>query len=342
MIGDDRYILDTVLDWHASGRRFHFATVLKTWGASPRPAGAWMAWRDDGAIVGSLSGGCIEDALLRRWRAGALQSNAPQCLAFGGAADPDVRLPCGAVIEVLVEPVPPIEVFASLRDGIAAGALMRRRVDIVSGEASAAVCGDDEVANRPVFRLECGLLETLHGPRWRVFIVGASDLGRQLASLAASLDFAVTVCDPRQEYVAAWTLDSVPVLVDMPDDALAGWKPDARSAIVAVSHDPKIDDLVLIDGLKTPAFYIAAVGSQATSAKRRERLALFDLAPEEVARLHAPAGLPIGSRTPAEIALSILAEMVAERRREPEAAGSPACAAADARDDVPDLPGAGR
>jgi len=311
MDGDDLHVLDTVLDWHASGDRFHLATVLRTWGASPRPPGSWMAWRDDGAIVGSVSGGCIEDELLYRWRHGEFEQTAPRRVVFGGPDDPGarpLRLPCGAVIELLIEVAPDPGHLHALRDGIVAGRLMARRVDIESGRCAASAAAADAG-----FSFGAGVVSSVHGPRWRLFIVGACDIGRHLASMAPALGFVVSVCDPREEYRAVWDLDALPVLADMPDDALLAWLPDTRSAVVTVSHDPKIDDLALIDALKSPAFYIAAVGSLVTSAQRRERLALFDLSAHEIARLHAPAGLPIGSRTPAEIALSILAELVAER-----------------------------
>lgn len=309
MSGDDLHILDSVLAWHTAGRRFHLATVLKTWGASPRPPGSWMAWRDDAAIVGSVSGGCIEDELLHRWRGGRLGTGAqPQCLIFGGPDDRTLRLPCGASVEVLVEPAPDIEALRRLRDGIAAGRSMARSLRLDNGQASIS-----EAAPDAAFGLDAGVLTSIHGPRWRLFIVGACDIGRQLATLAGALDFVVSICDPREEYRASWTIADLPVLPGMPDDELLAWQADRRSAIVTVSHDPKLDDLALIDALQSPAFYVAAVGSQASSAKRRERLALFDLEPAAIKRLHAPAGLAIGSRTPAEIALSILAEMVALR-----------------------------
>lgn len=310
MTGDDLHILNTLLGWQAAGTSCCLATVLRTWGASPRPPGSLMAWREDGAIVGSVSGGCIENELLLRWRAGRISSTLPQRLLFGGRNDAQLRLPCGAEVEVMVEAAPDMAKLLLLRDGIAAGQAMARWVDLASGRTQVCAAGPEAA-----FALDGSVVTSIHGPRWRLFVVGACDIGRHLAGMATALDFVVTVCDPREEYRASWDVPGHPVVADMPDDAVTAWQPDARSAIVTVSHDPKIDDLALISALASPAYYVAAVGSGATSARRRERLAMFDLAPDQIDRLHAPAGLPIGSRTPGEIGLSILAEMVAERGR---------------------------
>ena len=151
------------------------------------------------------------------------------------------------------------------------------------------------------------------GPRWRLLIVGAGQIGRYLAPMAAAVGFDVTVCDPRFEAEAAWDVALAPMVRDMPDDFLLHWQPDAHSAVVAVSHDPKIDDLLLLEALKSAAFFIGAIGSLANQAKRRERLAGFDLSAGEIARLRGPVGLDIGSRTPPELAVSIAAELVAVR-----------------------------
>ncbi len=172
---------------------------------------------------------------------------------------------------------------------------------------------------------------TLHGPRWRLFIIGAGPLSRFLAQIAAGMDYRVTVCDPREEYRGGWHVPGVTLVHAMPDDLVIDAKLDARSAVVALTHDPKLDDLALMEALKSEAFYVGAIGSRANNAKRRERLKLFDLTDVELARLHGPIGLYIGSKTPAEIAISILAEMTAVKNARATDATHAACGRTDAR-----------
>ena len=157
-------------------------------------------------------------------------------------------------------------------------------------------------------------LRTVHGPAWRLLIIGAGQIARYLAQMAQALDYDITVCEPREAYRPAWDLPGTRLLATMPDDTLLAMEPDARCAVVALTHDPKLDDMVLLEALRSPAFYVGALGSRANNMRRRERLAQhFGMAADELARLHGPVGLPIGSRTPPEIALAILAEMTAVR-----------------------------
>jgi len=156
-------------------------------------------------------------------------------------------------------------------------------------------------------------LRALFGPRWRLLIIGAGQLSRVLAQMALALDFEVICCDPREEYHLTWDVPGTTFSKAMPDDLVLELQLDPHSAVVAVTHDPKLDDMVLLEALKSPAFYIGALGSRVNTAKRRERLALFDLSEQEIDRLHGPIGLHLGSRTPAEIAVAILAEVIAVR-----------------------------
>jgi xanthine dehydrogenase accessory factor len=164
-----------------------------------------------------------------------------------------------------------------------------------------------------VLRFDGDRLQTVHGPRWRLLIIGAGQLSRYLAQMAQALDYQVIICDPREEYAETWDVEGARLDRGMPDDVVNAMDLDARSAVVAVTHDPKLDDLALIEALKSPAFYVGALGSRLNTEKRRERLAQFDLSQAELARLHGPVGLRIGSKTPPEIAVSILAEMTAVR-----------------------------
>jgi len=154
-------------------------------------------------------------------------------------------------------------------------------------------------------------LTTIHGPRYRMLVIGASQVSRYLAQMALGLDYQVTVCDPRSEYEETWDVAGAPLVKTMPDDTVVAMRLDERCAVIALTHDPKLDDLALLEALKSKAFYVGALGSRANNAKRRRRLKDFDLTDDEIARLHGPIGLRIGSRTPPEIAVSILAEVTA-------------------------------
>ena len=161
------------------------------------------------------------------------------------------------------------------------------------------------------------ILTTVHGPRWRLLIIGAGQLSKYVAMMAQALDYDVIVCDPREEYAVTWDVPNTTLLREMPDDVVVELNLDSHSAVVAVTHDPKLDDLALIEALKSPAFYVGALGSRLNTQKRRERLEQFDLSKEELARLHGPVGLRIGSKTPPEIAVAIIAEMTAVRHEVP-------------------------
>jgi xanthine dehydrogenase accessory factor len=202
---------------------------------------------------------------------------------------------------------------------IAAGSVFFREVDLVSGawQFREARATDQTDISDSVF-------SCLHGPRWRMLIIGASEIGVYLAEIAKTLDFRVTVCDPRDGYRDAWRVSDTTLTTEMPDDAVRQMVPDEHSVVIAVSHDPKLDDMALMEALNTRAFYVGAVGSQKTSDERRQRLTGLDVSPANAARLHGPVGLAIGSRTPPEIAVAIAAELVAARNRRVLVAAQPA------------------
>lgn len=318
----DVVVLRTLRGWRAAGRRALLATVVRTWGSSPRPVGSIMALCEDGAVVGSVSGGCIEDDLIDRHtrayaQAGAaadgtdhrIPSGPPSFVKYGVSADEAHRfgLPCGGTLEVLVEPAPDVPSLRLLAKRLDEGRLMRRTVEVATGAVAL-----DDACRGDVLQWDRQRLSTVHGPRWRLLIIGAGQISRYLAPMAMALDHAASVCDPREEYAQEWDVPGVPLLPGMPDDVVLAFQPDPHTAIVALTHDPKLDDMALLEALKSPAFYVGALGSRVNNAARRERLHQhFDLSAEEVARLHGPAGLYIGSHTPPEIALSILAEITA-------------------------------
>lgn len=305
----DLEVLTRARDWLAGGRRAMLATVVRTWGSSPRPPGALLALRDDGRAVGSVSGGCIEDDLIARLAAEGMPAR-PQHVTYGAAAEAARRLglPCGGSVELVLEPLTAADTLAELLTRLAAGEFVARRLTLASGAVS---LGAAEPGQGPSF--DGATLVSVFGPRYRLLLIGAGQLSAALARIALSLDFAVTVCDPREEWSDEWNLPGTRLSREMPDDRVTAMAPDARTAVVALSHDPKLDDLALLEALRTPAFYVAALGSRRNNGARRERLREFGLDEGQIAALHGPAGLYIGSRTPAEIAVSIAAELVAAK-----------------------------
>jgi xanthine dehydrogenase accessory factor len=304
----DLHVLNTLADWLAAGKRAWLATVTQTWGSAPRPLGALAAFCEDGRLVGSVSGGCVEDDLIERLRARTLAL--PEVVVYGVTSDEArrFRLPCGGTLKLVVEPITDTEWVAALITAIERRELIARRLDLATGDTRLAPADADQ----NLFFDERTLI-AIYGPRWRLALIGASEVSRYLAEIGLALDYEVLVCDPREEYVASWEFPSVPVVTAMADDFVAGLKPDSRTIILALSHDPKHDDLALLEALKSDAFYVGAMGSKTTNAERRERLALFDLSSAQIARLKGPVGLPVGSRTPPEIAVAILCELAALR-----------------------------
>jgi len=304
----DLEVLKRCAEWLDAGRRALLVTVVRTWGSSPRPPGAMLAVRDDGLVEGSVSGGCIEDDIVGRVRADGLGAAKCDVVTYGVSADEARRfgLPCGGTIRLVLEPLAVDSGIGELLANIGSGGLVARRLDLATGHATLApAAATDGLA------FDGSVLTTIHGPRYRMLIIGASQLSKYLAQMALGLDYQVTVCDPRAEYRETWDVAGAPLVRTMPDDTVVAMRLDERCAVVALTHDPKLDDLALLEALKSRAFYVGALGSRANNAKRRQRLREFDLADAEIARLHGPIGLYIGSRTPPEIAVSILAEITA-------------------------------
>ncbi|MEQ5840580.1 hypothetical protein BWP39_15955 [Paraburkholderia acidicola] len=306
----DLEVLKSSERWLEQGHRALLVTVVKTWGSSPRPEGAMLAVRDDGLVVGSVSGGCIEDDLIDRVRQRGIEQTLPEAVKYGITAEEAHRfgLPCGGTIQLVLEPLTQASGIATLCRSVEEGRLVARTVDMASGtvrlESAQATDGIDFDGTR---------LLTIHGPRYRMLVIGAGQLSRYLCNIAVGLDYQVTVCDPREEYTDEWDIPGTKIVRTMPDDTVLDMRLDERCAVIALTHDPKLDDLALMEALKTPAFYVGALGSRRNNAARRERLKEFDLNDTELARLHGPVGIYIGSRTPPEIAVSILAEVTAAK-----------------------------
>jgi xanthine dehydrogenase accessory factor len=308
----DVEVIRSAMDWMNRGHRVVMGTVVRTWGSSPRPPGSLMIVRDDGQVAGSLSGGCIEDDLIERVKCGELGSRLPQSTTYGASAEEAQRfgLPCGGSVQIVLEPLSAQSLLRELLAAIEQHRVVRRRLEMATGFVSLTPSQEGDL-----LRFDGATLQTVHGPRLRLLIIGGGQLSRYLATLAVMLDYRVTVCDPRQEYHEGWeAVEGVTLSRLMPDDLVLAMNLDPHSAVVAVTHDPKLDDLALMEALKTPAFYVGALGSRRNNDARRQRLLEFDVSPAEVQALRGPVGLNLGGRTPPEIALAIVAEMTAVRR----------------------------
>ena len=308
----DVEVIRSAMDWTNRGHRVVLGTVVRTWGSSPRPPGSLMIIRDDGQVAGSLSGGCIEDDLIDRVKRGELALRLPQATTYGASAEEAQRfgLPCGGTVLIVLEPLSAQSMLRELLAAIEQHRVVRRKLELATGLVSLAPSVDGDALH-----FDGAFLETVHGPRLRLVIVGGGQLSRYLASMAVMLDYRVTVCDPREEYHEGWAeMEGVTLSRLMPDDLVIAMNLDANSALVAVTHDPKLDDLALMEALKTPAFYVGALGSRRNNDARRNRLREFDVSAAEVLALRGPVGLNLGGPTPPEIALAIVAEMTAVRR----------------------------
>ena len=306
----DLQVLRNAADWVKAGRRVVMATVIRTWGSAPRPIGALTAIRDDGMVVGSVSGGCIEDDMILQARSGDLVKDKPATTQYGVTAEEAKRfgLPCGGTIELVLEPLTKASGIDDLLARVERQELVKRQLDMKTGRAT---IGPALSNDQLVF--DGATLSTVHGPRWRMLIIGAGQLSTFLAQMAQGLDYQVIICDPREEYADGWSIAGVEFMRGMPDDVVTELKPDGHTAVVTLTHDPKLDDMALLEALKSPAFYVGAIGSKKNNDARRRRLADFDLSQDEIARLHGPVGLKLGAKTPPEIAIAILAEMTAIR-----------------------------
>ncbi|WP_353573105.1 XdhC family protein [Candidatus Albibeggiatoa sp. nov. BB20] len=309
--GTDREIIATAIEWMRHKQRIALVTVVKTWGSSPRPCGSLMLMRDDGQFAGSVSGGCVEEDLIARFRTSELSVTKPMLIDYGVKAGDAARfgLPCGGRLELLIEPLEHQTQIQTLLSRIDAGELVRRQVCLDTGEISL-----HKTTAEQEFSADEHNIHQVFGCAWQLLLIGAGQLARYTARMALLLGYRVTVCDPRAMQVD-WHEDGVKFITIMPDEAVIAVASHPRTAVITLAHDPKVDDMALMEALKMEAFYVGALGSQRTSAARRERLVQLDLTETQINHLHAPVGLDIGSRTPPEIALSIMAGITTARRQ---------------------------
>lgn len=318
MRSNDQEVLEQALRWHQAGQRCVLVTVLSTYGASPRPPGAMAVISESGLIVGSVSGGCVEDDLVHEVMHGhfwAADSTAVSLRTYGkDAAERErYRLPCGNALRLAIEAQWRPDDVLSIVQAMAQGQSVRKQLHYATGEVKLHAASGISSPAHADFADDAQGLSVLLGPRHRLLLIGATEVSRYLLPIARSLGYAVTICDPRVEYTGAWSDPDITIWHDMPDDAVLAFRCDERTAVITVTHDPKLDDLALMEALRSQAFYVGALGSSITTSKRKERLRLFELTEAQIGALKGPVGLPIGSRTPAEIAVSIAAELIQVR-----------------------------
>jgi xanthine dehydrogenase accessory factor len=319
-----RDVLEQLEGWLANGERAALATVVDTRRSAPRPLGSRLAVSESGLLFGSVSGGCVEsDVALQAQE--VIADGEPRLLPYG-IADEDARsvgLPCGGEIDVFVAPVADPELIARLRRAVEAGE-RGRLTTVVAGEGAGEMLleldGGSAAADRPALVQENGqtlFVEPLAPPPL-LLVIGAVDLAESLCALAAQLGWRSAVADPRRALLTPARLPSAGSLLEgWPEDALARAGTDGQTAVVVLAHDEKIDIPALSWALRSDAFYVGALGSRRTQALRRERLLGEGVSEEDLAKLHGPAGLDLGGETVEETALSILAEIVADRRGRP-------------------------
>lgn len=311
----DQQVVEQLSEWLDAGKQCWLCTIINTFGSSPRPVGSLLACNEDGLYCGSLSGGCVEDDLRESINNRELATNKPELIKYGVTVEDVLRLglPCGGTLEVIVEPVRPDQhaLYDTLAKNISSRELVSRTVNLETGAVSL-----EPAEKFQPLKFDGNTLTHTYGPSFQLLLIGAVQVAYYLANMAQALDYQVEVCDPRAELVENTPIRNVPVINAMPDDWLRGKNLDQQTAVIALCHDPRIDDMALMEALQeSEAFYIGAMGSERTSEARRERLAMLDISAAQLEHLHAPVGLSIGSKTPPEIAIAILAELTSLRAR---------------------------
>jgi xanthine dehydrogenase accessory factor len=320
-------IPETALAWHRAGRGVVLATVIETWGSAPRPVGSQLAVADDGEMAGSVSGGCVEGAVVTE-AAEALADGRTRVMEFGVADETAfaVGLACGGRIRVLVEPVGTAIPEGMLAELVDARAQRRPLAEVVDLDdfSRRLVHGASDPALAARYRadksgVDEGQFIGIHNPPLRMVVVGAVHISQPLLTMAQLAGYDCTLVDPRSAFGSAARFPGQTILEDWPDEALETLGLDTRTAVVTLTHDPKLDDPAIRIALASDAFYIGCLGSTRTHAKRLERLDAEGMGEAARARLHAPVGLDIGARSPAEIAISIMAQITQVLRKGPPA-----------------------
>jgi xanthine dehydrogenase accessory factor len=307
-------VLQTVLQWLKQGEPCWLATICHTYGSSPRPIGSLMACNIDGIVVGSLSGGCVEEELIKNIIHSPKHQQKPCWILYpqNNEDESSHRLPCGGKLKILLEPLFPHQLnhFETLLVSLNNRETTQRCVDITSGKMQIKHTNSSGLAASET-QLRHSLL-----PQHRLLIIGINPVSLYVAEIANSLNFQITLCDPRRDFHKHWRPENFPYITfteELPDDVVRAGFNDHFSAIMALAHDPRIDDMALMEALLSKAFYVGAMGSKNSTNKRKERLKELGISQTHISALHAPIGLPIDSKSPMEIAISIAAELTLAR-----------------------------
>ncbi|MFK8050925.1 MAG: XdhC family protein [Halioglobus sp.] len=310
----DFEVLQQALNWCQSGQSPWLCTIVHSEGSAPRPVGSMLCALASGIQIGSVSGGCVEEDLLERLHAGEFNEQSTQVIEYGVSAEENERLglPCGGRLHLLLQRLSHVDEswLAGILKALEDRRCIERELKIASGETRLT-----RVEHFTPLISDAQHLRQCFGPRMRMLLVGAGQLAQNLAELALAMDYEVIVTDTRPNVISQWDGPEVPLLQGMPDDIVRERASDKFSIVITLTHDPRIDDMALMEALTTDAWYIGALGSLRTTEKRLERLAQLDLSEAQIARLHAPVGLDIGSKTPIEIAVAIMAQLTQQRRR---------------------------
>jgi len=306
----DTEVIAAAVTWLEQNEPIYLVTVAGTWGSSPRRPGAMMAIHVDGRFIGSVSGGCVEDDLVQRVLRGEFEQQPPQLIEYGvrAASSQRIGLPCGGRLSLVLEYIDSAAPLRRVKAAMASGQRITRRVCLATSETSL-----HPASYSDAFSFDGDNLCKVFGPAWRMLLIGAGELSRRVAQLALTLDYAVTICDPRPEYASGWEVEGTDFETSRPVELLSRFKPDSHTTVLALSHSPALDDGALAAALQSDAFYIGALGSRRNQAARLKRLEGVGLSTAQLSRLQGPAGLDIGSRTPAEIAIAIIAGLIQVR-----------------------------
>ena len=330
-------LLQTMNDWldqqdspeHCPEHCF-LITVIHTWGSSPRPPGSMMIIHPDGSIAGSVSGGCIEQHLVKRLTKGPRKTVFPVIYNYGGNHQQahQFGLPCGGQLKILVEAITSKAQLTPAIDAIKNNQPVSRHVCLTTGETSYNknnshpyftdnISTNNKSTNNKStgnsFISNASFIKKTFGPAWHLLIIGAGDLSQYVAQTALTLNYQVIICDPREEHIKNWKISGCDIETCMPDDFIKKYADIPNCIVLTLTHEPNLDDMALMEALDSNAFYVGALGSVATNNARRKRLKALDVSSRGISRLHGPVGLPIGSHTPAEIAISIFADIIATR-----------------------------
>ena len=321
MNSTDQSILSCLLASLTQGEQPWLVTVVATIGSSPRPVGSLVAFRADGSQVGSVSGGCVEEDLIARLLAG--EFNGPQVYLtdYGVSAEDNEKwgLPCGGRLELAIQQLDEkdLEWVTEAYNAMSTRQTLSRSVSLESGETQ--ISPAEQFA--PLEK-SADTLTHCFGPRHRLLLVGAGQLAANLSTLALAMDYEVLLADSREWALDQWQGPEVEKILGLPDDVVREHAADEHCAVITLSHDPRVDDMALMEALESACWYVGALGSVRTTEKRLQRLSQLGLSSDALARLHAPVGLSIGSKTTMEIAVSIMAQLTQLRRESKDLAHS--------------------